>query len=98
MVELYLPAQVLELRDLGIYRPMPHALTNTASSSGIPVPKEFMADAEKVGKGLADHIYSKKFMICHSFSQALQMKLCYRYPLYMRKMMWKMTQRAKGSL
>lgn len=51
-------------------------------------------DAEKIGKGLADHVWSKKFVICHSFSQSLQMKLCYCYPLYMGKMMWKMTQRA----
>ena len=69
---------------------------DTASSSGLPVPKEFMADAEKVGRGLANHIYSKKFVICHSFNQALQMKLCYSHPLYMGKMMWKMTQRTKS--
>lgn len=73
-------------------------LTNTASSKGLPVPKEFMADAKKVGSGLAEHIWSKKFVICHSFSQAMQMKLCYRHPLYMGKMMWKMTQRAKNQL
>ena len=87
----------IENQDYGItFHIMHPPLTNTASSSGLPVPKEFMANAEKVGKGLADNIYSKKFMICHSFIQTLQMKLCYRHPLYMGKMMWKMTQRAKG--
>ncbi len=87
----------IENQDYGITFHIIHPpLTNTASASGLPVPKEFMADAEKVGKGLADNIYSKKFVICHSFSQALQMKLCYRHPLYMGKMMWKMTQRVKG--
>ena len=35
-------------------------LTNTASSSGLPVPKEFMASPEKVGEGLAKRIASKK--------------------------------------
>ena len=87
----------IENQDYGItFHIMHPPLTNTASSSGLPVPKEFMADAEKVGRGLADNICSKKFVICHSFSQSLQMKLCYRHPLYMGKMMWKMTQRAKG--
>lgn len=87
----------IENREYGItFHIMHPPLTNTASSSGLPVPKEFMADAEKVGRGLADNICSKKFVICHSFSQSLQMKLCYSHPLYMGKMMWKMTQRAKG--
>ena len=69
-------------------------LTDTASSAKLPVPKEFMASPQKVGEGLARHIGSKKFIICHSFSQAMQMKLCYRHPLFMGKMMWKMTTRA----
>lgn len=87
----------IENQDYGItFHIMHPPLTNTESSSGLPVSKEFMAAAEKVGKGLADNIYSKKFVICHSFSQALQMKLCYRHPLYMGKMMWKMTRRAQG--
>lgn len=87
----------IENQDYGItFHVMHPPLTNTASSSGLPVPKEFMADAQKVGRGLANHIYSKKFVICHSFSQALQMKLCYSHPLFMGKMMWKMTQRSKN--
>lgn len=87
----------IENQDYGItFHVMHPPLTNTVSSSGLPVPKEFMADAKKVGKGLANQIYSNKFVICHSFSQALQMKLCYSHPLYMGKMMWKMTQRSKS--
>lgn len=70
-------------------------LTNTASSKGLPVPKEFKADAEKVGRGLAKNIHSKQFVICHSFLQKVQIGFCYRHPLRMGKMMWKMTQRAK---
>lgn len=84
----------IENQDYGItFHVMHPPLTNTASASGLPVPKAFLADAEKVGRGLAKHIYSKKFVICHSFSQAMQIKLCYRHPLYMGKMMWKMTKK-----
>lgn len=68
-------------------------LTNTKSASGISVPKEFKSDAKKVGYGLADHIWSKKFVICHSTSQAAQMKFSYRHPLYIGKMMSKAAKR-----
>lgn len=70
-------------------------LTNTASASGLPIPKEFKADPKKVGYGLAEHIWSKKFVICHSVSQALQMKFSYRHPLFIGRMMTQMTNRAK---
>ena len=73
-------------------------LTNTQSAAGLPVPKEFKADAQKVGYGLADHIWSKKFVICHSLSQALQIKLSYRHPLFIGKIMTKMTKRATGEI
>ena len=71
-------------------------LTNTKSASGISIPKEFKAEAKKVGYGLADHIWSKKFVICHSASQAAQMRLCYLHPLYIGKMMSKAAKRAAG--
>lgn len=64
-------------------------LTNTKSASGISVPKEFKAEAKKVGYGLADRIWSKKFVICHSTSQAVQIKFSYRHPLYIGKIMTK---------
>ncbi|MDE6213739.1 MAG: SDR family oxidoreductase [Lachnospiraceae bacterium] len=69
-------------------------LTNTKSASGISVPKEFKAEAKKVGYGLADHIWSKKFVICHSVNQEVQIKLSYRHPLYIGKMMTKATKRS----
>ncbi len=85
----------IENQEYGISFHLFHPpLTNTASSSGLPVPKEMMAAPQKVGKGLAEHIGAKKFVICHSFSQAMQMKLCYRHSLFMGKMMWKMAARA----
>lgn len=67
-------------------------LTNTESSKELPVPTEFKAAAEKVGRGLGKRIDSKKFIICHSFNQAVQMWLCYRMPLRIGKLMWKMTE------
>ena len=69
-------------------------VTKTNSSSGLAVPTEIMADAKKVGEGLADNLFSKKFIICHSLGQQLQMYICYRHPLFMGKMMAKMTDRA----
>lgn len=44
-------------------------LTRTKSSAPLPVPKEFMASAEKVGQGLAKNINSKRFIICHNWQQ-----------------------------
>ena len=46
-----------------------------------PVPKEFKADAEKVG-GACKNIHSKQFVICHSFLQKVQIGFCYRHPSY----------------
>ena len=92
----YMVKRLLELGNLVSVLEFHPPLTNTASSSELLVPKEFMATPQKVGKGLAEHIESKKFVICHSFSQAMQMKFCYRHPLFMGKMMWKMTTRAKN--
>ena len=66
-------------------------LTNTNSASPLPVPKEFMADPKKVGRGLAKHINNKSFIICHNFSQKLQMKMTYLIPLRLGKLMSKMT-------
>ncbi|WP_238885279.1 SDR family oxidoreductase [Clostridium sp. YIM B02551] len=69
-------------------------LTRTKSSEPLPVPKEFKADVCKVGNGLAKNIDKNKFIICHSFSQALQTKMAYLFPIYIGRMMSKMTARA----
>ena len=68
-------------------------LTRTGSSAPLPVPKEFMADPKKVGYGLAKHIASKRFIICHSFGQRIQTMACYFFPVKMGKLMSKMTMR-----
>lgn len=68
-------------------------LTRTKSAEPLPVPKEFMADPEKVGTGLAKHINKKSFIICHSFGQKVQTMGCYLFPIRMGKLMSKMTAR-----
>ncbi len=97
-IEALAKCLLIENQAYGISFHLMHPpITNTTSASGLPIPKEFKADPEKVGRGLAKHALSKKFVICHSFSQSIQMKLCYRHPLYMGKMMWNMTQKAIAS-
>lgn len=53
-----------EYADSGVtFHIMHPPLTNTKSSSPLPIPKEFKASPEKVGKGFIKHIESKKFII-----------------------------------
>ncbi|WP_294182684.1 SDR family oxidoreductase [uncultured Clostridium sp.] len=66
-------------------------LIRTKSAEPLPVPKEFMADPEKVGIGLAKHIRSKSFIICHSLGQKIQILICCLFPVKMGKLMSKMT-------
>lgn len=66
-------------------------LTRTKSSSPLPVPKEFMATPDKVGQGLAKHIMSKRFIICHTFGQKIKTIACYFFPIKMGKLLSKMT-------
>lgn len=68
-------------------------LTRTKSAEPLPVPKEFMADPQKVGAGLAKQLGSKRFIICHSFMQKLQTMVCYLCPIKMGRLMSKMTLR-----
>lgn len=68
-------------------------LTKTKSAEPLPVPKEFMADPQKVGYGLVKHISSKRFIICHSLAQKIQTVACYLFPIKMGRLMSKMTLR-----
>lgn len=75
-------------------------LTRTRSAEPLPVPNEFMASPEKVGQGLAKHINSKRFIICHSFGQKIQTLGCYLFPIKMGSLLSKMTanyDNTKGS-
>ena len=69
-------------------------LTDTKSASGISVPKEFMAKAKEVGYGLANRVWSKRFVICHSALQTAQTKFSYKHPLFIGKMMTRAAKRA----
>ena len=69
-------------------------LTRTVSSSPLPVPPDFMADPEKVGRGLAKNLGKKHFILCHSFGQRLQTRMAYQFPIGLGKLMSKMTGRA----
>ncbi len=66
-------------------------LTQTKSSAPLPVPKEFKALPETVGRGLAKNIHSKHFIICHNLSQKLQMMGCYMFPLKMGSLLSDLT-------
>lgn len=66
-------------------------LTRTRSAEPLPVLKEFMAAPDKVGYGLAKHIMSKRFIICHNFGQKLQTIGCYLFPIKMGSLLSKMT-------
>lgn len=66
-------------------------LTRTKSSEPLPIPQEFMALPEKVGRGLAKHIKSKRFIICHSLIHKLQILCCYLIPIKMGNLLSKMT-------
>ncbi|CVI66999.1 hypothetical protein NDGK_00737 [Clostridiales bacterium CHKCI001] len=68
-------------------------LTCTKSAAPLPVPKEFMADPQKVGYGIAKHIFSNYFIICHSLGQKLQTLICYLCLIKVGKLMSKMTVR-----
>ena len=71
-------------------------LTRTKSAEPLPVPKEFMADPEKVGIGFVKHIRNKSFIICHSFGQKLQVLSCYLFPIKMGRFMSNMTSKYKA--
>lgn len=73
-------------------------LTNTKSSSPLPIPKEFKASPEKVGKGFIKHLNKKKFIITPSFSDAVQVKISYLFPLFTGELLVKMTKRASSNL
>ena len=67
-------------------------LTRTESASPLLVPDEFKALPEKVGYGLAEHINSKRFIICHSLNQKIQTLVCYLFPTKMGELLSKLTE------
>jgi len=92
-IESFAKCMNIEYQDKGITFHIFHPpLTRTKSASGLPIPKEFMADPVKVGNGLAKNIDKKSFIICHSFGQKVQTLGCYLFPIKMGKFLSKMTE------
>ena len=86
----------IEYQDVGItFHIMHPPLTKTSSSDPLPVPNEFKADPVKVGIGLAKKIDKRRFIICHSFMQRIQVTLAYLFPIKLGKLMSKMTYNYK---
>lgn len=84
-----------ENRPYGITFHLLHPpLTRTASSDPLPVPQEMMADPKKVGRGLAQNLHKKSFVICHSAGQRIQVRLAYLLGVRMGRLMGKLTERA----
>lgn len=82
-IESFAKCMELENKEYGISFHLFHPpLTETASAAGLGISREYMEDAKEVGYGLAEKIWSKKFIICNSFLKSLQINLAYRYPLF----------------
>lgn len=89
----------IEYADSGITFHILHPpLTDTKSSSPLPIPREFKASPEKVGKGFVKNINSNKFVITPSFTDALSVKLSYLFSLPMGRILVKMTKKANNDL
>jgi short-subunit dehydrogenase len=87
-----------EYADSGVtFHIMHPPLTNTKSSSPLPVPKEFKVSPEKVGKGFIKHIDSKKFIITPSLGDAISVKFSYLFPLSFGRLLVRMTKKANNN-
>lgn len=87
----------IEYMDQGISFHIFHPpLTNTKSAAPLPIPREFLADPETVGTGLARRIHKNSYYICHSPGQHLQTKLCYLFPVKMGKQMSRMLKKLQN--
>ncbi|MEH7342953.1 SDR family NAD(P)-dependent oxidoreductase [Bacillus sp. JJ1532] len=85
----------MEYADSGVtFHIMHPPLTNTKSSSPLPIPTDFKASPEKVGKGFIKHIDSKKFIITPSLADAVSVKFSYLFSLSMGRMLVKLTKKA----
>jgi NAD(P)-dependent dehydrogenase (short-subunit alcohol dehydrogenase family) len=94
-IEAFAKCMRLEYKDSGVSFHILHPpLTDTKSSSGLPVPREFKASAEKVGRGFIKRINQKKFVIAPSFGDAFSIRASYLFPLQMGNLLSKMTARA----
>lgn len=97
-IEAFAKCMIMENLDNDISFHLLHPpLTNTESSAHLPVPKEFKADAQKVGYGFIKRIYKRSFIITPSFIDNLSIRISYCFPRFMGKLLVKMTNRVKGN-
>ena len=86
----------LEYMGSGIkFHIMHPPLTETRSSTPLPVPVEFKESPDKVGKGLINNIESGKFVITPSLSTSLSVKASYLMPLKMGRLLVRLTSKVK---
>jgi NAD(P)-dependent dehydrogenase (short-subunit alcohol dehydrogenase family) len=94
-IEAFAKCMRLEYKDTGISFHILHPpLTDTKSSAPLPVPREFKASAEKVGRGFAARLSKKKFIIAPSGSDAFSVRMTYQFPLAMGGLLTKLTKNA----
>lgn len=93
-IESFAKCMYLENLDHGISFHILHPpLTDTESSSPLPVPKEFKAAASKVGYGLVRNIHKKSFIITPSVFDGVTVRMSYWFPRFIGKMLVKMTKK-----
>ncbi|WP_406243906.1 SDR family NAD(P)-dependent oxidoreductase [Tissierella carlieri] len=98
-IEAFAKCMNIEYEDSGVtFHIMHPPLTDTESSSPLPIPKEFKSSPEKVGKGFVKNIDGKKFIITPSFGDKISVRLSYAFSLPMGRMLVKMTKKAKTDL
>jgi NAD(P)-dependent dehydrogenase (short-subunit alcohol dehydrogenase family) len=96
-IEAFARCMNLEYSSTGVSFHILHPpLTDTKSSSPLPVPKEFKASPERVGRSFAQRLNSNRFIITPSLFDTLSVKMSYLFPLFMGKLLTKMTKRASG--
>ncbi len=94
-IEAFAKCMYLEHLGSGVsFHILQPPLTNTESSSPLPVPKEFKAHPKKVGEGLVKNIHKKSFIITPTLFDRISTAMSYRMPLATGKLLVKMTSRA----
>ena len=97
-IEAFAKCMNIEYADTGVTFHILHPpLTDTKSSSPLPVPIEFKASADKVGRGLAKRMETKKFIITPSIMDGFSVKMSYLFPLFMGRLLARMTKKTKNS-
>lgn len=95
-IEAFARCMRLEYKGTGVSFHILHPpLTDTKSSEPLPVPREFKANAEKVGRGFVKRLGSKKFIITPSAGDAISVRGSYLFPLQMGNLLAKMTAGVK---